>query len=129
MKKEILKRIDEKIGRLNESDVTGHIYWNEFKHFIQSFKPEKKTILERAEVFKNKILTDENKTKYPENMLKAFINYWTESNENGRKMRFEMQKVFDANRRLATWSKRSKQFNQGRPQPLTKKQSREDFGF
>jgi len=41
-------------------------------------------------------------------MLRAFYDYWTEKNENGKKMRFEMQKVFDINRRLTTWAKNNK---------------------
>ena len=32
-----------------------------------------------------------------------FVNYWTESNTNGRKMRFEMQQTFDIKRRLIKW--------------------------
>lgn len=42
---------------------------------------------------------------YPKEMLREFFDYWVEKNEGGRKMRFEMQKVFDINRRLKTWSK------------------------
>lgn len=41
---------------------------------------------------------------YPKEMLREFFDYWVEKNENGRKMRFEMQKVFDISRRLKTWS-------------------------
>lgn len=43
--------------------------------------------------------------KYSQKMIRDFYNYWTESNPKGRKMRFEMQKVFDISRRLATWNK------------------------
>ncbi len=32
-----------------------------------------------------------------------FIDYWTESNKNGKKMKFEMQKTFDIKRRLVKW--------------------------
>ncbi len=44
-------------------------------------------------------------TVHPEQMLEAFILYWTEHNPKGFKMKFEMQKVFDIGRRLNTWSK------------------------
>lgn len=58
---------------------------------------------DRASDFMGKVakyLTDENKK-----MLREFYDYWTEMNEGGRKMRFEMQKVFDIGRRLKTWEK------------------------
>jgi len=45
---------------------------------------------------------------YGKEMLREFFNYWTEKNEGGKKMRFEMQKVFDVKRRLVTWSKNNK---------------------
>lgn len=45
--------------------------------------------------------------KYPRTMLIEFANYWTESNPKGRKLKFEMQKVFDISRRLATWYSKS----------------------
>jgi hypothetical protein len=49
--------------------------------------------------------------KYGNTMCKDFFDYWTESNANGKKMRFEMEKVFDVKRRLATWKSRQKTFN------------------
>ena len=49
--------------------------------------------------------------KYGNTMCKDFFDYWTESNSNGKKMRFEMEKVFDLKRRLATWKSRQKNFN------------------
>ena len=48
---------------------------------------------------------------YSDDMCKRFFNYWTESNVNGKKMRFEMEKVFDLKRRLATWAKNDKDWN------------------
>ena len=45
---------------------------------------------------------------YGAEMLKAFFMYWTEKNSNGKKMRFDMEKVFDLPRRLATWKSRQK---------------------
>lgn len=40
---------------------------------------------------------------YGKEMVRKFFNYWSESNENGRKMRFEMQKTFNIKMRLRTW--------------------------
>ncbi|MBO7477551.1 MAG: hypothetical protein J6U04_06410 [Salinivirgaceae bacterium] len=47
---------------------------------------------------------------YKEEILNAFCRYWTERNEGGKKMRFEMEKVFDLNRRLITWAKHDEEF-------------------
>ena len=44
--------------------------------------------------------------QYGKEMLRAFFNYWTEKSFNGKKMRFEKEKVFDPARRLATWKAR-----------------------
>ena len=44
---------------------------------------------------------------YPKSILADFCDYWTESNPNGRQLRFEKQNVFDINRRLRTWIKRN----------------------
>lgn len=35
--------------------------------------------------------------------LKKFADYWTETNGTGTKMRWQMEKVFEIRRRLATW--------------------------
>jgi len=43
-------------------------------------------------------------TQYANSMLNEFCEYWAEHNPNGKKMRFEMEKVFDISRRLKTWS-------------------------
>jgi len=51
---------------------------------------------------------------YSDDMCKRFFNYWTESNVNGKKMRFEMEKVFDLKRRLATWAKNDKEWNKSK---------------
>jgi hypothetical protein len=64
----------------------------------------KPTIEQRAEVFKEKLRPYLD--HFGRDTLNGFYLYWTESNEGGRKMRFEMQKVFDIKRRLATWKKK-----------------------
>lgn len=48
---------------------------------------------------------------YSADMLNDFYEYWIEMNPNGKKMRFEMQKVFDVGRRLTTW--KNKSYNEG----------------
>ena len=41
----------------------------------------------------------------------SFIDYWTEKNLSGKKMKFEMQKTFDIKRRLLKWIKNAKDWN------------------
>lgn len=43
--------------------------------------------------------------QYGKKMIREFYDYWTEANENGRKMRFEKEKTFDISKRLARWHK------------------------
>lgn len=43
--------------------------------------------------------------QYGKALIREFFDYWTEHNENGRKMRFEKEKTFEISRRLARWSK------------------------
>lgn len=61
------------------------------------------TVELRADEFMKKISAHVN--EYPKEMLRRFYDYWTEMNDGGRKMRFEMQKVFDVKKRLNTWAR------------------------
>ena len=47
--------------------------------------------------------------KYGKPMLLEFLEYWTESNDNGKLLRFEMSKnqPFNLSRRLGTWNKKN----------------------
>ena len=44
-------------------------------------------------------------------IIEEFCDYWTESNISGNKMKFEMQKTFDINRRLKKWIQNAKDWN------------------
>ena len=69
---------------------------------------EQLTIEQREANFKKILLSIE---KYSIGLRESFFLYWTEKNPNGKKMKFEMQKTFDIQRRLLTWSKNEKNFN------------------
>ena len=56
-------------------------------------------------------------TDIAEDILNEFIDYWTEPNKSKTKMRFELQKTWDLNRRLQTWIKNEKKFNK---EPMSK---------
>lgn len=54
------------------------------------------------------------KNNWPEQSVKQeiakFISYWTELNSTGKKQRWEMEKTFEIDRRLATWFSRAAKF-------------------
>lgn len=93
---------------------------NEFS----STKKHQKTIEEKKEEFKKSI--EPFREKYDSEMLNDFWRYWTEKNKNGKKMRFEMQKVFDVGRRLITWSKNENNKFNGTRKQTTVSQSRQE---
>lgn len=63
---------------------------------------------ERREKFRNAVFEFEG--KYPAPLLQAFFNYWAESNEDGRSMKWEITKrrggTFNISARLATWAQK-----------------------
>jgi len=61
------------------------------------------SLKERKERFRN--LVKAHIEKYSYEMCKEFYDYWTEKSDNGRKMRFEMEKTFEVKKRLVRWKK------------------------
>lgn len=53
-------------------------------------------------------------------MINKFYTYWSESNEGGKKMRFEKQKTWNLAGRLTTWANNEKEFNNGKHTNKTK---------
>lgn len=49
--------------------------------------------------------------QYGKELIREFFDYWTEHNENGKKMRFEKEKTFEISRRLARWKKNNSNSN------------------
>ena len=72
-------------------------------------KVSKPSLETRSLAFKESLIPF--KQNYSINMLKSFYDYWTEPNHLKTKMRFELEKTFDVERRLKTWSKREKDFD------------------
>ena len=108
----------EKIKSKFEIDESG-LYFNKKLESVKRGKV-KKTEVEIAqdkEKLDQQIKEKRNKfyelckpflAKYPKEMLRAFYNYWTETNKAGTKMRFELQQTFEINRRLVTWANNDK---------------------
>jgi len=79
---------------------------------MKDFVEMVKTKNERYEPFVLSIVGDK---KIPREIiikeLDKFVNYWTELNKSGTRERWELEKVFEVQRRLATWLSRTHQFN------------------
>ena len=48
---------------------------------------------------------------YGKQMVRAFYDYWSELNKSQTKMKWELQKTWELDRRLATWDRKDSQFN------------------
>lgn len=53
-------------------------------------------------------------------LRKEFLEYWTEPNKTGTKMRFELEKTWDLKRRLNRWQRSSKEENKFNGKPTEK---------
>ena len=83
---------------------------NENENENENIIEDKSELLNKREVkFKSEVF--EFLDKYPEAMLNKFCNYWTEKNKSKTKMRFELEKTFEINKRLTTWASRDKEYN------------------
>ena len=71
----------------------------EYNNKVNKIYSAKDAFVSRVNEFKDKL----------GNEYDRFIDYWTEANDKG-KMRFQDQKFFDISRRIATWTKNSKNF-------------------
>lgn len=73
-----------------------------------------KTIAERKAEFTERLKPFLE--KYGKDMLNDFYRYWTEVNDiGGKKMRFEMEKVFQVSSRLVTWAKNNRRKSSNLP--------------
>jgi hypothetical protein len=70
----------------------------------EMFKEKKEALEERRLAFKKTL--QPYSEEFTQTTVDAFFNYWSEA--SGKKMRWEMEKVFEIKRRLATWKSREK---------------------
>lgn len=84
---------------------------NENEDLIDDEKGKRKSIDERQNDFLNSLRIFY--PTYTKEMLKEFYDYWTEPNRSKSKMRCEMEKTWDSEKRLKTWFNNSKKFNNG----------------
>ncbi len=74
-----------------------------------SLNPKIKDIEERRKDFNESLKPFF--VQYGFQMMESFYNYWAELTMDKKKMRFEIQKTWETNLRLATWSKNNIKFN------------------
>lgn len=64
---------------------------------------QRESLQERMDKFRQ--TTNMYKGMYGNEMVDAFFDYWSETNDNGNKMRFEKEKTWNLEKRLARWAK------------------------
>ena len=60
---------------------------------------------------KEKFILEVSSFDYEESVLNDFVDYWTEPNKSGTKMKYELQKTWAINLRLKNWAKNSKKWD------------------
>lgn len=63
---------------------------------------------QRMQVFYNSLVPFVS--LYGKDMIRAFYDYWSEPNKSHSKMRYEQEKTWDLNRRLARWANNNKEY-------------------
>ena len=93
-------------------EENGMYYNRKMKEVKEGKKPPEPINPELLQKRKDKFYNDLKPflVKYPKEMLRAFFDYWTEKNKSGTYMRFELERVFEISRRLATWARNDKGF-------------------
>jgi len=86
-----------------------------YKPITSNLKPKTNTIEERKLKFANEL--ESFSSKYPKIIITDFFNYWSEPNIPKTKMRKELQKTWDLERRLDNWARRDKDFNKNQQAP------------
>ena len=99
----------------SESDAAFYLANISVSDFIQDIKsvltkPEisqkipKRSVEDRKNDFRNK-LAQFLDNPYDRNILNDFYKYWTETNQSGTRMRFELEKTYELSKRLERWDK------------------------
>jgi len=130
-KKSQLKQAENKY--VTDSTLTGVLE-------VPFKEPSQLNINDKVLIIKHKVLININERKlkfadtlnaflpvYGKDLLNNFFLYWTEPNKSNTKMRFELERTWENERRLITWSNNEKTFktkNNGKPNNTP--QGRED---
>ena len=74
-------------------------------------KDKSKDIKVRLKEFADRVEKEVFDMHLDPQMVKDFIEYWTEHNTNGSVLRYEQQSIFNIRKRMSTWKKNDKKFN------------------
>jgi hypothetical protein len=101
----VIKRLAEKklYKGFERVTITPKEKDKEKEQYKVKVKDKKKDKDQREKDFMKKCKALQEKNGFDNVMLMKFVNYWTESNEGGLLLKFEMQKTFDINRRMTRW--------------------------
>lgn len=64
-------------------------------------------------------------SEYPKDMIRKFFDYWSEMNKSCTKMKWEQEKTWELNLRLANWANREKGYSHGNNRSTTKEEANE----
>ncbi|HPC36729.1 MAG TPA: replication protein [Candidatus Marinimicrobia bacterium] len=93
----------ESVTKQTEKSVTKHSDTKEKKETIQKKECDfDKSLASLFSEIESDFTPEELQHK------QEFLDYWTEKNPNGKKERWQMEKVFDVKRRYQTWLRKSK---------------------
>lgn len=87
-------------SQLKSKDHVEETPSQKMKDFIKSVKEKDEVFLSLSEKLSTEKSLDVEMVR---GELTKFVNYWTELNKSGTKQRWELEKVFEVQRRLATW--------------------------
>jgi len=106
-----------KVKKSKDSDIGSSIVSEEKTHAGACYHPQKniQISLENLENRKSNFMAAcaEFVQTYEKQMIREFFDYWTEPNRSKTKMRFEMEKTWNLDRRLRTWEKNEQNFKNG----------------
>lgn len=84
------------------------------------------TLAQRSKKFYNELVPFVE--HYGRKMIRDFYDYWTEPNKSKSKMRFELEKTWDLNRRLVTWANRESSYDRGKAEAQSVRERNAELG-
>ena len=76
-----------------------------FAHLMQAYTKKQAKLQGNYKKRLEKFMSSVNEHDYDREMLVEFIDYWTEPNKSGTKMKFELEKTWSLSRRLKKWKR------------------------
>lgn len=121
----VQRRLEERDAKSQKARETAFKRWNKNKddanamqthsegnaikeRKVNEIKEKENKVNDRIQTFKTKVFTYSN--IHSVDMLLKFFNYWSELNKSGTKMRFELEKTWEIEKRLATWKNNNDKF-------------------